>query len=136
MTINFFKGEWYVWWADGLDPIVQRGYKLVIGTGKDGATEPFVGPNGEVCVGATLLRPDGNGGWVPVHSSAGSHPLRLVDGSLYWIGVDSEEHPLRIYISVAEGETVDQQVFRSLYGTKLHGDPDQVVVWGANDNPP
>ena len=136
VNIGSFKDEWYIWWVDGQTPIFHRGDKLVIGTGEDGAAAPFFGPGGEVCVGATILRPDGAGGWQRILSSEGSDPLALTDGNLRWIGIDPEGHPVRIYISVAEAMSRDDQVFRSLYGSTLHGDPDQVAVWGANDTPP
>ena len=73
----------------------------------------------------------------PIFTSDEYGPLVLVDGSLRWIGTKGTNSILkRIYVSLAESVSQDDKISFSLYGTTLHGDPEQVAVWGANDGPP
>ncbi|HWM90850.1 MAG TPA: hypothetical protein VN493_08795 [Thermoanaerobaculia bacterium] len=126
-TIDDFVGEWYIRWVDGEDPIVQKAWRLVLEK-PSGSTLQFV-----------LSQPVPGQGWQPVLSSDKNGPLEFVAGSLRWISDPLDTPPedmARMYISVAEGVTWDEAHFRSLYGTTLHGDPEQVAVWGANDVPP
>ena len=124
-TINDFVGDWNVKWVTGLLLVIAQGDKLHIGPVR-----------GEHQVDYVLSRFEGER-WVPIRTSGDYGPLDLVDGSLRWEGptVGHPEVPTRIYISLAEGETIGGTSFRSLYGTTLRGDPEQVAVWGANDSP-
>jgi hypothetical protein len=131
-TVKDFVGEWHIHWVDGVDPVLQPLWKLAIGT----ESPAFLNESYEVCVNFSILRPTADGGWEPVFGSESSQPLVLVDGHLRWLGTDDEGHPLRLYISIAEAVTEDQQTFLALYGSTLHGDPDQVAVWGGSDRPP
>jgi len=129
--INNFVGNWNVWYVDGRDPVLQRAYTLAIGI--EPGTEPFTGPDGVPCVGFVIYEADRK----PIFTSEDYGPLVLVDGSLRWIGTKGAENILkRIYVSLAESVSKDGLVSFSLYGTTLHGDPEQVAVWGANDGPP
>jgi hypothetical protein len=131
MNINRFQGEWHIWWVQGFEPVLEQTGRIAIGTGVDGAQEPFLSDNGEVCAGFTIYEPDGT----LYASSDDWGPLVLIDGQLRWEGADKDGQPLRIYISLAEGMSKTGP-FVSLYGSTLRGDPDQVAVWGANDGPP
>ena len=127
-NIDDFVGDWYVWWVAGEDPVLHKGWKLAIGPVIDDPPS----------VSFILSEPDPEGGWRTVLDSKKDGPLVLVDGSLRWDspGGTLPADMVRIYISLAEAVTRDDTVFFSLYGTTLHGDPEQVAVWGANDTPP
>ena len=127
MDIHDFQRNWHVWWVDGFEPIVARQWLLAIGT--EPGTEPFIGPNGEECIGFNAYAPNET---QPALSSEKDGPLVLIGNTLRWIGTNSENTRVRIYISLAEAFTPDDQRFLSMYGTTLHGDPEQVAVWGAN----
>ena len=126
-SIDDFVGDWYVWWVAGKDPDLHKGWKLAIG--------PVIDPS---AVGFVLSEPDSEGGWKMVRDSEMDGPLVLVNGSLRGDSPagTAPADMVRIYISLAEAVTRDDKVFFSLYGTTLHGDPEQVAVWGANDTPP
>lgn len=117
---------------------LQPGMKIYIGDGQYGATQPTLTDGLFIVVGFAILQPDGI---TPVLSSGDGSPnavpLVLVydEGTLWWKGFDNEQKPLRIYMSLAQGETVGGLPFRALYGTTLSGDPEQVGVWGADGNP-
>lgn len=129
--INNFVANWIVWYVDGQSPVLKRSYVLAIGT--EPGTEPFLGPEGVPCVGFVIHEADRN----PIFTSEEYGPLVLVDGTLRWIGTKGNNSILkRIYVSLAESVSQDDKVSFSLYGTTLHGDPEQVAVWGANDGPP
>jgi hypothetical protein len=128
-NINRFRGEWHIWWVQGFEPVLEQTGRIVIGA--EGAQEPFLSDDGEVCVGFAIYEPDGT-----LYASSDEWgPLVLIDGQLRWDGTGKDGLPLRIYISVAEGVS-KAGPFVSLYGSTLRGDPDQVAVWGANDGPP
>jgi hypothetical protein len=134
-NINDFTGEWHIWWVQGFEPILKKAWKIAIGTGADGAKEPFLSDEGEVCAGFAIYQTTGDGGWALYTSTTDWGPMVLVDGQLRWAGADKDGEPLRIYMSLAEGLS-ESGPFLSLYGSTLRGDPDQVAVWGANDGPP
>jgi hypothetical protein len=135
-TVAPFIGKWYVQWVSGEAPFVQTNCTMLIGTGAaDGAPAPQLSEDYEVCVGFSLLDPNGN----PILSSASSdqEPLLLVfsRGTLRGFGF-YQLRPLRIYISLAEAQMLDGSTYLSLYASTTIGDPDQVGVWGADGNPP
>jgi hypothetical protein len=134
-NINDFKGEWHIHWITGVDVVMQWGWKIVIGTGELDTPAPYVGEDGNVCTGFVIYERIGDGEWTTYATSNEWDPFVLIDGQLRWAGDDNDGKPLRIYLSVAEGESKDGP-FVSLYGSTLRGDPDQVAVWGANDTPP
>jgi len=138
-TVKSFLGEWYIWWVTGSDPVLQRGWKVLIGTGQEGAREPFLSPEYDICIGFSVFEPAADGTWVEVLSTTDqdSKPLALVltGETLRWSGT-FQGQALRIYISLSQAVTSDEVVAVSLYGSTLRGDPDQVAVWGANDSPP
>ena len=138
ITIKPFVGEWHVWWAAGADMPLQldRLWKIVIGTGQEGEREPFLSEEYDVCVGCAVLAPSGKDTWIKVFPE-GDEPVTLVfaDGTLRWSGTYRGQ-PLRIYISSSAAVSKDELASFSLYGTTIVGDPDQVAVWGANDDPP
>ena len=125
-TIEDFVGDWNMKWVTGSFKVVAEGDRLLIGPAIDERRVDYI-----------LSRLEG-GEWVHIRTSGEFGPLELVDGSLRWEGPAAMDPdlPTRIYVSIAEGRTLDGSSFRSLYGTTLRGDPDQVVVWGANDSPP
>lgn len=129
-SINDFIGEWHVLWLDGVNPIVDRHTKIEIGNKP--AIQPFL-LDGQVCVGFAVYL---SGSEQPILTSANDGPLVLVDENLRWIGQSQDNVEVRIYLSVAEAFTQDNERFFSLYGTTLHGDPEQVAVWGGNGGPP
>jgi hypothetical protein len=131
MDIHDFQRDWHVWWVDGFEPIVARQWKLAIGT--EPGTEPFQGPDGVWHIGFNAYAPNDP---KPVLSSATDGDLMLINSTLRWIGTNSENDEVRIYISLAEAFTPESGSFLSMYGTTLHGDPEQVAVWGANGGPP
>lgn len=130
MNINHFVKNWHVWYVTGPNPVLQRAYTLAIGT--EPGTEPVLGSEGQPSVGFVIFQPDG----APVFSSQEYGPLVLVEGTLRWIGTGTDSVLKRIYVSLAESVSQDGGISFSLYGTTLHGDPEQVAVWGANDGPP
>jgi hypothetical protein len=138
-NINRFRGTWYIHWITGIDLILNWGWKIVIGTGERSTQTPFVGHDGEVCTGFVIYERIGHDHWTFYTSSNEWGPLHLIDGQLRWAGLDKDDQPLRIYLSVAEGVAEGEngpEPFVSLYGSTLRDDPDQVAVWGANDGPP
>jgi hypothetical protein len=134
-NINHFKGTWYIHWITGIELVLNWGWKIVIGTGEGGTQEPYIGDDGYVRTGFVIYEWQEDGSWPLYTSSLEWGPLVLIDGQLRWVGPDTDQQPLRIYISIAEGES-ETGPFVSLYGSTLRGDPDQVAVWGANDGPP
>ena len=136
-NIYHFQGKWHVWWVQGVEPVLQQSWMLLLGTGHDGAAEPFLSSEGQASIGFAILEPSADRGWTTYASSVEKGPLTLYDGQLRWDSEDKNGDPVRIYISVAEAVDRDgKPIYRSIYGTTLHGDPDQVAVWGANDSPP
>lgn len=139
INVKDFTGTWYVWWVDGENSFLQKGWKIVLGTAMDGAREPFLSPEYQILLGFSILSPNGDGTWTPVFSTQDQQqqPLELVfaDGSLRWTGYHGGK-PLRIYISACEANTAAGTSSISLYGSTVVGDPDQVGVWGASDRPP
>ncbi|MFL6291901.1 MAG: hypothetical protein ACJ759_13490 [Thermoanaerobaculia bacterium] len=129
-NIKDFVADWHVWYVDGPNPVLQRAYRLAIGT--EPGTEPFLGEEGHPSVGFLISQEDGT----PVFSSREHGPLVLMDGTLRWVGTGTDTILKRIYVSLAESVSKDDLISYSLYGTTLHGDPEQVAVWGANDGPP
>ena len=131
-NIERFRGTWDIAWVDGFSPVLQRGWKLLLGTGAHGASPP----EGDT-IGFALLEPqpqplpDGSTHYTLYASTDQLGPLMLLDGQLRWDGKSKDDIEIRIYISLAETATETW-----LYGTTLGGDPDQVAVWGANDSPP
>lgn len=139
INVKDFTGTWYVWWVDGQESFLQKGWKIVLGTNEDGAKIPFLSPEFQVLMGFSILSPGSDGTWTPVFSTQDQQqqPLELLfaDGSLRWAGYHNGK-PLRIYISACEANTAVGDSVISLYGSTVLGDPDQVGVWGANDRPP
>ena len=139
ISVKDFTGTWYVWWVDGENSFLQRGWQLVLGTGEGGAKVPFLNDEFQTLLGFSVLSPNPDGSWTSVFSSLDQEqqPLELLfaDGSLRWIGY-YQGQPLRIYISACEASTTGSQSAISLYGSTVLGDPDQVGVWGASDRPP
>jgi len=138
-SVNGFIGTWQVKWLTGKDPVFPVGTVFQIGTGADGAVQPFLDEVNNVAVGFVIQEPDADapGSLKPVLSSEGTtQPLRFRDGVLFFDGhIPEDPNPdrLRVYISLAM--TLDD-TSRFLYGTTLRGDPDQVAVWGAMDHTP
>ena len=128
-NIYDFVKEWTVWYVSG-ESSLKPGSKMAIGT--EPGTEPFLGPDGVPCVGFIIYDPERR----PIFESSLYGPLVLVDGTLRWIGHGPESILNRIYISLAESVSQDEQVSFSVYGTTLEGDPEQVAIWGANEGPP
>jgi hypothetical protein len=116
--------------------LLKAGYQLVIGTGENNATPPFLTEGYKTCVGFAVL--DENGAPVLTTGDGENDPLLFLftNGSLRYAGYYNKL-PLRIYISMAEAvmPTVGT-VYPAIYGTTSSGDPDQVGVWGAEGNPP
>ncbi len=116
--------------------LLKAGYQLVIGTGENNATPPFLTDGYKTCVGFAVLDEQGN----PVLTSGDgkNDPLLFLftNGALRYVGYYNRL-PLRIYISMAEAvmPTVGT-IYPAIYGTTSSGDPDQVGVWGAEGNPP
>jgi hypothetical protein len=139
INVKDFVGDWYIWWVDGGNSFLQKGWKIVLGTTQDGAKEPFLSPEYQVLLGFSILSPNGDGTWTPVFSSGDQQqqPLELLfaDGTLRWAGYYGGK-PLRIYISACEASTTVGDSSIALYGSTVVGDPDQVGVWGAGDRPP
>lgn len=129
-NINDFVATWHVWYVDGENPVLGRACTLAIGTAP--GTEPFLNADGNPSVGFLISQPDG----APLFSSQDLGPLVLEDGNLRWTGTGTGSVLKRIYVSLAESLSRDNLISFSLYGTTLHGDPEQVAVWGANDTPP
>ena len=71
IDIKDFIGNWYVLWSDGEPPVLEQGWKLVLGTGEAGATAPELTPDSfQVVMGFAILSPDSSGSsWTPVFSS-------------------------------------------------------------------
>ena len=134
-TINGFLGTWHVKWLSGKAPLFPVGTQIQIGTGKDGAAEPFLDEKtNEVAVGFAIQKPGSTS--TDLSSQDTPEPLRFRDGVLFFDGhIPEDPNPdrLRVYISLAM--TLDD-TSRFLYGTTLRGDPDQVAVWGAMDHTP
>lgn len=139
INVKDFTGTWYVWWVDGQNSFLQRGWQIILGTGQNGAKAPFLNPELQIVMGFSILSPNADGTWTPVFSTLDQQqqPLELLfaDGSLRWIGYYNGQ-PLRIYISACEAQTTAGGSSISLYGSTVFGDPDQVGVWGGSDRPP
>ncbi len=116
--------------------LLKAGYQLVIGTGENNATPPFLTDGYKTCVGFAVL--DENGAPVLTTGDGKNDPLLFLftNGALRYAGY-YDKLPLRIYISMAEAvmPTVGT-IYPAIYGTTSSGDPDQVGVWGAEGNPP
>jgi hypothetical protein len=137
-NIKNFCGVWKLTQVAGTVGFWAPGYLLEIGTGRGGATAPYLSPEGDVCAGFAVLELT-PGGFVEVLSSAdGQNQLLefvLVDGVLRWIGSYTDQ-PLSLYISLCERQTLRGKRYLYLYGSTVFGDPEQVGVWGAEANPP
>ena len=155
-NVGAFLGTWYVGMTAhpptttgatatggtggiGTDPgkyLLKAGYQLVIGTGENHATPPFLTEGYKTCVGFAVL--DETGAPVLTSGDGENDPLLFVftGGTLRYAGYYNQL-PLRIYISMAEAmmPTIGT-VYPAIYGTTASGDPDQVGVWGAEGNPP
>lgn len=140
MSISDFVGTWYIQYkSGGPSTPLQNGWILEIGTGRLGASEPFVSAEGAVCVGFALIDPNDASKPVVVATDdhEGNQPalLRLTGEQLRWKGYYNQQ-PAYIYISAAETLTPDNKTYTHLYGSTTYGDPDQVAVWGGSGTPP
>ena len=133
VNINQFVKDWYVGHVAGVSKLMRPGVKLSIGMTQE--TRPALNDDGLPSVGYVLYLADGT-----TLTSAQYNPLVLVDGVLRWNSdAQAQETPSilkRIYVAVAEATDGDGTRYSYLYATTVEGDPDQVVVWGANDGPP
>jgi hypothetical protein len=141
MNIGTFVGKWHIQWTVGVEQkLLQENWLLLIGTGSDfGDRPPFLTQEYAVCVGFAVVDPqdascpvqlstDGHGGDQPLL-------LRLTGDQLCWKGYYNQQ-PLYIYISAADTRTPDGKGYVHLYGSTVHGDPDQVAIWGGSGTPP
>jgi hypothetical protein len=133
-NVALYIGTWNVQWMSGEVPFVQENCQMLIGTGTQGASAPFLSPGFDVCVGFALLAVDGTP--IITTEDGDDQPLILVlsHGTLRGAGY-YQKRPFRIYISLAEAQLVNGQTYLSLYASTYIGDPDQVGVWGADGNP-
>lgn len=117
--------------------VLQPGMTLHIGNGMYGATPPVLTDGYYITVGFAIVQPDGTQVLTSGDGSPNAVPLVMVydEGTLWWKGFDDSEKPLRIYLSLAQGETIGGLPYKAVYGTTLSGDPEQVGVWGADGNP-
>jgi hypothetical protein len=141
-TLKDFLHEWYVKFVDGEEPWLQPGWRLLIGTGEQGATAPWFSEDFETCVGFTILDGQGQVKLSTSQQQEYQEPIYLlyVSGHLRWAGFAKDDQgnptPLRIYISLSRAEMLSGDHYDSLYGSSTWGDPDQVGVWGADGRPP
>jgi len=139
MTINDFVGTWYIQYKSGApNTPLQNGWILEIGTGANGAQEPFLSAEGAVCVGFALIDPQDASQPVVMSTDdpEGNQPavLRLTGEQLRWAGYYNQQ-PAYIYISAAQTLTPDGN-YTNLFGATTYGDPEQVAVWGGSGTPP
>ena len=140
MSINDFVGTWYIQYKSGGEKTpLQNGWQLEIGTGENGAKEPFLSAEGAVCVGFALLDPGSSPPEVIIATDdhEGNQPalLRLTGDQLRWKGY-YQQQPAYIYISAAQTLTPDGASYIHLYGSSTWGDPEQMAVWGGSGTPP
>lgn len=116
---------------------LQTGMTIHIGNDRYGATPPVLTDGYYITVGFAIVDQNGNPVLTSEDGGPNAVPLRLVydEGTLWWKGFDSRQAPLRIYLSLAQGETIGGLPFKAVYGTTMSGDPEQVGVWGADGNP-
>ena len=142
MNIGNFVGSWRIQWRDGVEGHgMEKDWTLMIGTDSEhGDTPPDLTAEYAVCVGFAIL--DENGvvklSTVPPDEETGQPQallLRLTGEQLRWKGY-YEGQPLYIYISAAEVWTPGGASYVHLYGSTIHGDPEQVAVWGGSGTPP
>ncbi|HSK80955.1 MAG TPA: hypothetical protein VLQ45_31170 [Thermoanaerobaculia bacterium] len=138
VNVGDFVGSWTVQWVSGRNPFLQYAWTVLIGTGTNGDTPPFLSAEYAVCVGFTVM--DGSArvqlSSTPNPGDDPHQPLALLfDGNtLRWSGY-YEQQPLHVYISLSTAQTTGDS-YTSLYGSTTWGDPDQVGVWGADARPP
>lgn len=138
MNVGDFVGKWHIQWTSGVaEKLLQEGYLLLIGTGSAfGDRPPLLTGEYAVCVGFAVIDPQGR--TVELSSDGEGHQpllLRLTGEQLRWKGYYGQQ-PLYIYISAAETWTPGGRKYVHLYGTTIHGDPDQVAIWGSSGTPP
>jgi len=133
-NIAHFVGVWTVRYVAGAEPWLQAGWQLFLGTGTAGDPAPYLGGDGNPCLGVTVKDDKGD---VQLTGGGGAQPIALMflDGELRWNGFH-EGKPLRLYLSLATGEAPGGVPFAFLYGSTVWGDPDQAGVWGADTRPP
>ncbi len=134
-SVKDFVKVWRVRWVAGVNPWLQEGWTIAIGTGSEtlGDRAPYLDGQYQTCVGFAVL----DGETVKLSSKDQDEylqPLALLfaGDTLRWSGwLDGK--PLRLYISYSETKDPSGDVtYGSLYGSTTFGDPDQVSVWGAD----
>jgi len=140
MNVSSFIGTWPINFATG--PLAQPGevlenlHSIEIGTGRRGATVPFLcGTDYVVKVGFALLdTADG-----VIFSSDSGPLLSLIGEQLRWHGPYGDP-PKELNINIALAEVfrdhqIDLGFYPYVFGCTVYGDPDQVGVWGGNGTP-
>ncbi len=138
-SVKSFLGTWRINLVASAEPPWEVGYLLEVGTGQNGAQEPFLNEESQICVGFAILAPNSDGSYSPVLSSADSQQqplvLMFVNGVLRWQGY-YQTKPLQVFISAADVSAPLGSSTWVLYGTTAAGDPQQVGIWGAEASPP
>ncbi len=115
---------------------LEPGMQLHIGDEQFGATAAKLTDGYYITVGFAVVDQNGAPVLATGDGGPGAVPFVLVydEGTLWWKGF-TQGVPLRIYLSLAQGETLGGLPFKAVYGTTILGDPEQVGVWGADGNP-
>lgn len=133
-TLEDYVGKYTVQFGGGALGIVQKDYWLCIGTGL--FTDP---PPDGTKVGVSLVDPQGKVRVLPKPDLPAAF-CYLVDGSLNCSGfqpdADGKMVAFEIQISLYKKVLQNRGVFRTAYFVLTVGDPDNVAVWGADDNDP
>ena len=116
------------------DPLLELNGKFCIGTGEHGDTLPKLTDGGFIVAGFSVLDSTGNVLFSSQDETGAPLELALVESNLRWVGY-YKARPLRIYISEYKITSPGGIVTRGIYATNVYGDPEQVGVWGADDNP-
>ena len=126
-NISDFVGTFTVKIACATQPpgVVEKDDKLHIGTGAGGVSEPFVGPDGDVQVGVSLI---GSGGTKKLS------PSGFAFNGAYLTFTDTSQKP-HVHYQISHQATPAVSGARMLFGITSTGDPDDVAVWGAEDDP-
>lgn len=134
-TLDDFVGSYVIRHGQGAFDIVKRGYRLLIGTDKDGGGYGDMPPDG-IKVGVAIINQSTGERVLPAPGNPPAYAY-LVEGSLngstYWLGDQQLPVLLAYQVSLMTLTKSDGTIYKAPSIMIVLGDPENAGVWGADD---